>query len=170
MHPSRHVFPKNWPVPDEYLLELGRMTVLWGTLESGCVVAFGKLAGYEDTLDVRAIIVTAHLNFQQRIDAISTLCEHLLPNYPVLSEYETVIKQLKAAQKARNKFAHNAISMDESGEIGLAYATARGNLKLNMETVHLADVKEACSKIHEALCSLHSLITGHKVEPVWGRA
>ncbi|WP_218569893.1 hypothetical protein [Pseudomonas sp. Hp2] len=146
------------------------MTVLWGSLESACVVAFGKLSGYEQTLDIRAVIITAHLNFQQRIDAIATLCEHLAPDYPTLSDYEVVIKQLKAAQKARNKFAHNPISVDESGQVGIAYATARGTLKLNMETIHLADIKEACSKIHKALCSLHSLITGHKVMPIWDRA
>ena len=169
MHPKRHAFPKDWPVPDEYLLELGRLTVLWGTLESHCVVAFGKLAGYEQLLDVRAVIVTAHLNFQQRIDAISTLCEHLAPEYPTLSNYQDVIKQLKAAQKARNKFSHNPISIDESGHIGLAYASARGSLKLNTETVHLADIKEACAKAHEALCSLHSLISQTEVKPIWER-
>jgi len=168
MHPARHKFPANWPTPDEYLIELGRMTVLWGSLESLSVVAFGKLAGYSEILDIRAVIITAHLNFQQRVDAISTLCEHLAPDYPNLKDYETVMRQLKAAQRFRNKYTHNAATLDEeTGKVGLSYATARGSLKLQVETVHLADVKEACAKIHEAMCSLHSLVTGIKRAPIW---
>ena len=146
------------------------MTILWGSLESTCVVALGKLAGYSDTLDVRIIILTAHANFQQRVDAISALCENLAPDFPGLADYEQVVKQLKAAQRTRNKFAHNPITLnEETGDINITYATARGSLKLHLEPVYLNDIKEASAKIHEAICSLHSLISGTKTVPLWER-
>lgn len=170
MDASRHNLPSNWPAPDEFLMELGRMTALWGSLESATVVAFGKLAGYTEILDIRAVIVTAHLNFQQKVDAISALCEHLTPEYQNLKNYEDVIKKLRAAQKSRNKYAHNAATFnEESGRVELCYASARGTLKLHTETVHLSDIKEASAKIHEALCSLHTLVTGKKLLPIWER-
>lgn len=146
------------------------MTALWGSLESATVVAFGKLAGYTEILDLRAVILTAHLNFQQKVDAISALCEHLAPQYENLKNYEDVIKKLRAAQRSRNKYAHNAATFDEeSGQVQLAYASARGTLKLHTETVYLSDIKEVCAKIHEAQCSLHTLITGKMLAPIWAR-
>ena len=170
MRTNRHKFPANWPAPENYLVELGRMTALWGLLESTCVLALGKLAGYSEILDIRIVILTAHSNFQQRVVAISAMCEHLLPIRPQLQNYELIIKLLKAAQKTRNKYTHNGISTnDEIGEVVLSYATARGSLKLNTEVVHLADIKEACSKIHEAQCSLYSLITETNLPPIWER-
>ncbi|WP_207215784.1 hypothetical protein [Pseudolysobacter antarcticus] len=147
------------------------MTALWGSLDAASVLAFGKFAGYAEILDIRAVIITAHLNFQQRLDAISALCEHLAPSYPKLSNYELVIKQLKAAQKARNKYAHNGATFnEETGKVELSYATARGSLRLHSETVHISDIKEANAKIHEGLCSLHSLVSGKELLPIWERA
>ena len=170
MDHRRHNFPNGWPAPDEYLTELGRMTALWGSLEAATVVAFGKLAGYIDTLDMRAVIVTAHMNFQQRVDAIAALCEQLVPASPNLGDYESTVKLLKAAQKARNKFSHNGLTYDEETEkVSVTYATARGSLRLHMDVVHLADIKEASAKIHESLISLHALVTGVRYEPIWAR-
>lgn len=48
--------------------------------------------------------------------------------------------------------------------------SARGTLKVNVETVRLNDLKEATAKIHEATCALYSLITGAEMKPLWERA
>jgi len=170
MDSRRHQFPNDWPAPESYLTELGRMTVLWGSLEALTVAAISKLAGYEQNLDARALVLTAHMNFQQRIDVISALCEQLAEDHPRLANHEPVIKLLKAAQKQRNKFAHNGLGYDsENPEVTLTYATARGSLKLHSEIVRLADIKEVSCKIHEALLGLHELVTGVRYPPIWER-
>ena len=121
MDSRRHQFPNDWPAPESYLTELGRMTVLWGSLEALTVAAISKLAGYEQNLDARALVLTAHMNFQQRIDVISALCEQLAEDHPRLANHEPVIKLLKAAQKQRNKFAHNGLGYDsENPEVTLS--------------------------------------------------
>lgn len=121
---NRHDFADDFPAPNAYLLEVGRMTCIWGTLESAVNIAVSKLAGYQSPLDYRALILVAHSNFQQRVDIISSLCEQLLPNYPALENYKKVISQIEAAQKSRNKYAHNAIVMDpESGKVTISYAS-----------------------------------------------
>lgn len=167
---KRHEFPDNWPAPNQYLLELGRMTTIWGTLESAINVAISKLAGYSRPLDFRALVVVAHSNFQQRVDIVSTLCEQLAPEYPNLATYRQVIAKIEAAQKARNKYAHNAVvTNEETGEVQVSFVSARGKLKTTIETVHLADIKEATAKIHEAMCELHTLITECEIKPLWDR-
>lgn len=171
MDPRRHAFPDSWPAPTEYLTELGRMTALWSGLEASTTVAYSKLAGYDELLDMRAVIVTAHMTFQQRVDAIISLCEHLAPSYPHLADFDITQKLLKAAQKSRNKFSHNGITYDEAtGAVSVSYATARGSLKLHTEQIRLADIKEASAKIHEAIASLHSLVTGVRRALIWDRA
>jgi hypothetical protein len=167
---KRHEFPNNWPIPDEYLLELGRMTVIWGSLETNVNLAISKFAGYEAVLDHRAVILVAHSNFQQRVHIIGALCESLEPSYPSLKDYKAVISKLGAAQSIRNKYAHNSMyKNDETGAIETSYATARGTLKLHLENVELRDLKEATAKIHEAACALYQLVTGKEMKPLWER-
>lgn len=146
------------------------MTAVWGTLESAVNVAISKLAGYQSPVDSRALILVAHSNFQQRIHITGALCEQLVPEYPHLSGYKNVINKIEAAQKSRNKYAHNAVvTNDETGQVEVSFASARGTLKTTIEVVRLNDIKEATAKIHEAMCALHSLVTGHQVKPMWER-
>lgn len=163
-------FNENWPAPNEYLLELGRMTSIWGTLEVSVDALINKLAGNESSSDLRIHILIIHSNFQQRVNIISTLCEQLLSGYPHLAPYKNVIEKIETAQKIRNKFAHNAvIQNEETGNVTVSFKSARGTLKFKTETVHLNDIKEATAKIHEANCALYSLLTGVELKPIWER-
>lgn len=143
---------------------------VWGSLESYMNVATSKLAGYQLMLDPRALIIVAHSNFQQRLDIVSSLCEHLLPEFPRLRDYQSVVSKIRAAQKARNKFAHNGIVTDEeTGDVIVSYASARGKLRTSVEAIQVEQIVEATAKVHEAICALHTLITGKQLEPIWDR-
>lgn len=166
---NRLDFEDGWPVPNDFLLELGRMTAMWPSLESVINVGIGKLMGYDQVLDTRSVIALAHANFQQRIDIFESLCDQLAPQFPNLRDYKAVCMRVKAAQKARNKYAHNAISLGDDGNYVVTHASARGTLKLNVEIVRLNDIKEATAKIHEACCAVHSLVTGKDMRPIWER-
>lgn len=164
---NRLDFRDGWPIPNEFLLELGRMTAMWPSLEIGINFGIAKLMGYEAILDARPVIALAHANFQQRIDIFESLCDQLVDEHPRLRDYKAVCTRVKAAQKARNKYAHNAISKDDHGNFVVSNASARGTLKLNVEIVRLNDIKEATAKIHEAGCALHNLVSGGNVRPIW---
>lgn len=166
---NRLDFENGWPLQDDFLLELGRMTALWPSIESNVNLAIGKLMGYSQLMDYRSVIVLAHSNFQQRVDILSSLCEQLEPEYPSLKEYKSVLKLINGAQKGRNKFAHNAISVNEDGDVVVCYASARGTLKTTVEIVRLNDIREVTAKIHESCCALHTLITGKPLKPIWER-
>jgi hypothetical protein len=143
---------------------------VWGSLEAYMNVAISKLAGYEEIMDRRALIMVAHSTFQQRVDIVSTLCEQLVPEFPILADYKSVVSKIRAAQKARNKFAHNSIVTDEeSGKVTISSATARGTLKTSIEVIKVDQIIDATAMVHEAMCELHTLITGKPLKPIWER-
>ncbi|MCA8089014.1 hypothetical protein [Burkholderia cenocepacia] len=100
-------FNPNWPVPDEYLLELGRMASVRGSLESTAAIAISKLAGYESPTDIRALAMVAHSNFQQRVDIVSSLCGHLVDLADSMKDAGCA---LEAACRGSDKNGSNGVS------------------------------------------------------------
>ena len=164
------VLPDNWPIPNEYLIELGRISALWGSLESSLNIAINKLAGYEAIFDWRSAVLTAHINFKQRLDMLSALCDGLQNEYPHLSNCPKVMEHINKAQIKRNKYMHNSIALNEdSGKFETFQLSARGKLKTNTHEVTLTDLREVSASIHVALLNLHELITQNKILPIWER-
>ncbi len=158
----------NWPLPNEYMIELGRISSLYGVLENVVNIGISKLAGYSGTYDYRSAIMLAHSNFQQRVDILATLFERTVSEYPELRGYEKVIKLIKRAQKGRNKFMHSNLGCDpDSGKVQLSSMSARGSLKTTIETVYIKELVEISAVTHEATCALHTIITGHEIKPLW---
>jgi len=76
----RNLKVDGWPLPDDYLRELGRVAALWTHLESFLNIWIGKLAGF-DLNDPKWFIFVAHASFPQRLDIFGALCEQLLPEF-----------------------------------------------------------------------------------------
>lgn len=162
--------PENWPLPEAYLLEMGRIFALWGSLESSINLAISKLAGYEGTLDWRAAVLTAHSNFQQRVDVLTTFCEQLQHDYQHLSEYKSVVEKIRKVQMRRNQYAHSSIYLnEESGKVQTSSLSARGKLKTKIQEVNLEELKQVSADIHEAMLDIHHLITQVRYLPIWNR-
>lgn len=148
-----------WPLPDQFLIELGRLTVLWAALESLLMLSLGKLAGFNDTDNPIPFILVAHASFPQRLDMLGALCEQHAPQHTHLAEYGDVLKLLRAAQKARNRFIHNGlVPSSETGQVEIAIGSARGSLKVSVAPVEPADIRKACKDVHEAQRALAYLV------------
>jgi|SRR3989344_4019289 len=159
-----------WPLPDSYLLEIGRVAALWATLESFLNLCIGKLAGFNDLNDPKAFILVTHSSFPQRLDILSALCEQLVQEFPNLSGYEAAVQRLRQAQRLRNDFMHYGMSENpESGQVEMAKGTARGTLKVGVEKVAIADLRRASMAIHEAQLALYKLVLRQEIPPVWTR-
>lgn len=52
----------DWPLPNEYLIELGRVGALWAALEFQLNITIGKLAGF-DIYDPTGFILITHSSF-----------------------------------------------------------------------------------------------------------
>jgi len=167
---KRDDLKNNRPIPDEYMVELGRVSVLYGVLENVVNIAISKLAGYSGVYDYRSAIMLAHSNFHQRVDILTTLFEQSVSEHPHLKGYEEVIRLIKKAQKGRNKFIHSSLGCDpDNGNVQLSSMSARGSLKTKVVTVYIKELIEVSAVIHEATCALHTVITGNEVKPLWDR-
>ena len=54
---------RDWPLPDPYLVEVGRVAAIWAQLESFLNLCIGKLAGFNDLNDPKAFILVTHSVF-----------------------------------------------------------------------------------------------------------
>lgn len=160
---------EGWPLPNEYLIEIGRVATLWALLESFLNICLGKLAGF-DLSDPKHFILFNHSSFPQKIDMLGALCEQLAAHFPQLKGYADVISKLKTAQKNRNKFLHNGMALNpETGKIEMAQGSARGKLKTAVEIIEVTEIKRAIIEIDEAQSALYKLVLGKDIGPLWKR-
>ncbi|WP_442808255.1 hypothetical protein [Trinickia soli] len=148
-----------WPLPDAYLVELGRVSALWAALESVLNMSLSKLAGFEELGDFRPFVLVNHSSFPQRLDMLGALCEQLAGEFDWLKGHGPVTSALKSAQTLRNKFLHNGMHFDEAvGKAVMPVISARGKLKTTIEHVSLADIRRAAVAIDEAQTALRRLV------------
>ena len=160
----------NWPLPNEYLVEVGRISALWASLESLLTFLIGKLSGFDDVNNPMPFILVNHSSFPQKLDMLGALCEQLEPQCSNLKGYAEVISKLKSAQTKRNRFMHNGIVFNrETGNMEMAIGSARGKLKTNIEVITIANIRRAVIEIDEAQAALYKLVLGQNVKPVWSR-
>lgn len=159
---------KSWPLPDDHLIELGRVAALWATLETFLNMCIGKLAGFNDINDAKPFILITHSSFPQRLDMLAALCEQLADTFSNLKHYKTVVSQLRDAQKLRNDFMHYGMSVNpESGQVQMAIGSARGTVKVSIKSIGLQDIRRASIAIHEAELALYKLVLKREVPPKW---
>lgn len=159
-----------WPLPDEYLTELGRISALWATLENFLSICIGKLAGFDELADPKPFILVTHSSFPQKLDMLSSLCSVLEKERPRLARHVDVVAKLRSAQKSRNKYLHNSIGPSEDGQsFQIAQGSARGKLKTSVEPISIAGIRRATIEIDAAFSALYGLVLGRELGPVWER-
>jgi hypothetical protein len=152
-----------WPIPNDFLIELGRISALWTSLEWMLETYIAKLSGFNNEGDPRPFILLRHTTFPQKLDMFTALCEKLKPRFQNLDGFEAVISDIRIAQKIRNRFIHNSVGFDpKTKKATLSVGTARGSVKASVETIDVVDIKKASIDINKAMISLHHLITGKK--------
>ena len=158
---------EGWPLPDEFLVELGRISAHWTTLESMMEIYIAKLAGFNELGDLKPFILLRHTSFPQKLDMLSALCENLVPDFSRLRGYEGTVAQIRTAQKSRNRFIHNSVGFDpETKKATLSVASARGSVKTSIEDIDILDIRAVSIEIQEAMRNLHRLVTGKEVPPI----
>lgn len=155
----RNVKVAGWPLPDDFLTELGRISALWSSLEASLMICLTKLAGFNDPHNPVPFILLAHASFPQRLDMLGTLCEQLSVEHPHLNEHGPVLTKLRAAQRSRNRFVHNGLTFNaDTRRMEIAVGSARGKLKVSVDSVDLMNLRASCIEIHEAQRALLHLV------------
>ena len=158
---------REWPIPDEFLIELGRISAVWSSLEWMLELYIGKLAGFNDLGDTKPFIFLKHTSFPQKLDILGALCSELVGTFSNLKGYEEVVSLLRVAQKSRNKYTHNLIEVNpQTKKTTLLVGSARGSVKTAINEIDILDVRAVSIEIHDAMRSLHRLITGKDIPSV----
>lgn len=157
-------------LPDEWLIELGRISQSWAAFEQFFNLMLQKLAGFDDPVDATFTILVAHSSMPQRLDMFSALCAQHLNSYPHLKDYKAVVGKIREAQAARNKFAHNIIGIDkeDSKRATISTVSARGELKVQLTSITINELRAASDKIRSVVKEMYLLVlapnwaeTGH---------
>ena len=147
-------------IPDEYLTEIGRVTTRWAILESVLDLCLMKLAG-KDITDSRSLIIFNHMAFPMKLDVLGALVNELLPGYPGLAGYPSVLQSLKQAQEKRNMVAHSkwGVNATNPAQVEISRLTARGKLKTSVTPISLDEIKAAANLVIDAAQNLYVLVT-----------
>ncbi|MFK4003782.1 hypothetical protein [Qipengyuania sp. NPDC077563] len=145
-------------LPDEWLVELGKVVKAWSTFERMFDLMLQKLAGYNDPIDPTFTILTFHSSFPQRLDMFSSLCAAHQETEKHLKNYKAIVAQVREAQGLRNIFMHQLIGPGESGEMRISKMSARGQLRMEVRPIELSEISEAHKKIFEAGRAVYKLV------------
>jgi hypothetical protein len=149
----------NWPLPENVLVEIGRMHSLFSCMEKTLIISISKLAGFNNIYDMRPMILLNHTSFQQKIDILSSLFEYLKEEFPNLSKYNEVISKLSEAQTQRNKYTHQSIVFDADTEsLKLTTCSVRRKLKTDVKKICVEDIKRVILDIDDANKALYELV------------
>lgn len=157
----------NWPLPDAYLIELGRIVSLWTVTEKILALFLAKMSGF-DPEDARGIIIFNNHTIPQKIDALGCLIELYIEGHPQLKDYPDALSKLRKAQSSRNKYVHSSLYYEtEQNKVLISFATTRGKLKTTSDEVELVDLKRAVVEIAEANQALYKVVLGRDIPLPW---
>lgn len=148
----------NTDLENEYLLEIGRISSIWNTLELSLSAAISHILGFE-LPDMRGIAVLHHSSFQQKLDVFGALCKEQPEKLTDPSGYQEVISQIKAVQSMRNKYVHNVIWPSEDGDHAvMGKMSFRGSIKSSHEEIRVEDLKNASVELVKTKMALNNLV------------
>lgn len=142
------------PVPDEYLLELGRLVQMGNTAEMVMVGTISLLLGHATPANRLARIMVAHSTAQQRLHAIEALFEQVALVNDDLDGYEKAVGDLRRALAAKTKYVINPFFVFD-GKVMIRGTTARGEMKEIREEVRLCQIRAITERIGNATKALH---------------
>jgi hypothetical protein len=149
----------DWPVPNDYLVEIGRLALLWARLETYVGTTIAVLAGHGDLTDARAYILFTHHSFEQNLQLLAKLCAQLVAGTPNLKAYPQVIEKLEAAKQERDRLINGSMAPNPgNGEIEMEVIAVKEKLTTRCQKVELADFKRAVLLLDDAQHSLYELI------------
>lgn len=148
--------PSRPTLPEPYLIALGRVTYMWGGLESIMELAIAKFMGF--TLhDIRAAVVVAHMAWPQRMDVLETMINLHKDEYPHLKAFPDVKIKLKKAQDGRNRLMHVKLVMDND-KVRMLRFSSRGKVKMSSDELSISDIDDVYSDIGNASMDLLKMI------------
>lgn len=138
-------------ISDSMLPPLGKVTANFAVLELMLSSLIGALVFVGMRFDQRVgDIITAGLNFNNKIDLFSSLFQHKFPQKKPFDELKSINKRLAVINKKRNQLIHStwgASEGNDSNTIMKKSARRKSGLEFQSETIKVADIYEIAAEI-----------------------
>ena len=139
-------------LPNEVLIELGRIVDAWIELDICLDRALDKLAGMDGYMDSRFAFRQAQNPFPQRLQTFGTYCSQLALEFPHLRNCRRVHERLKAAHQLRNRYLErSSVPHVDQGE-------AEACTQTPLERVDAEDLRRVSQEINRAHEALYALV------------
>ena len=137
-----------FPVSDEQLKAIGRITVAFSFLENTIAFFVWELLGREQRVGQ---IVTAGLSFNQLVNLFGSLYRHRVTDAEKIAALETLLKKIEQAQTERNAIVHSEWAAGESGTTNRVRRTARASkgFQLQFRAMDVSDLEKIATFIAE---------------------
>jgi hypothetical protein len=144
-------------LPDDYLAEIGRITVRWSVVESLVHICLIRFSG-GDPSEGRWLVLFTHMSAQQKIDALGALLEELNVSLPLIGSemHRAALCLIREAQSQRNAVTH-ATWEYANGTATMGRYSARGKLKILGKPTTVGELREISELIFRAGDALQEL-------------
>ena len=161
--------PKDGPLPDAYLQEIGRTAVEWSKVEAAIetiiwvflFIDFQESSPWHREPEGRA--VTTHVNLLLRVDmmlslASATASMTLTQKHPPFDELEEIAKEVRALYPKRNKCVHGLWSPIGNMALRQSYR-ARGDISPFYDVMSLDDLRAVADECAALAIKIENRIT-----------
>lgn len=150
---------KDWPAPEAYLVEVGRIALVWRRLETFVCNSVANLAGLENLEDPKMYSVFADRNFQENLALLERLCQQQLPQMPNLSSYQSVLEKLSRAELDKNYYMNGSMRSDQiEGGVEMTVWADELTGKTTSVPVRLSELKKVVLSLDDAQHELYKLV------------
>jgi|SRR5690606_4122235 len=148
-----------WPLPDAYLIEVGRLALMWSRLENLLRNTVANLAGLENLSDPRLFTVFKFSDFERDVQLLEQLCAQQAANAPNLKRYPALAAELRAARQAYALYIHGGMTPNPGdGEIEMDMPRADHPKRTETRRISVVDIRRAVLLIDETQHSLYNMV------------
>ncbi len=137
-----------FPVSDEQLTAIGRITVAFSFLENTIAFFVWELLGREQRVGQ---IVTAGLSFSPLVNLFGSLYRHRVSDAEKIAALETLLKKIEQAQAERNAVVHSGWAAGDPGTTHMVRRTAKASkgFQLQFKPMNASDLEKIAASISQ---------------------
>lgn len=151
----------DWPVAQEYLVEVGRIALVWSRLKTFVCNSVANLAGLENLEDPRMYSVFTARSYGDNLDLLERLCFQQIDQSPNLTGYEAVMRKLRQAQIDKEFYLGGSMKPNPvNDEVEMTVLVDQISNQTTTVKLELNELKAAVLKIDDAQHELYKLVCG----------
>lgn len=149
----------DWPIDESYLVEIGRIAVLWSKLENFVKNSAANFAGLDNLENTKMYVVFSSNSFCENVELIEKLCALQLPATPNIKNYAQVINALYQAEVLKNRYLKGLLRPNQvDNSVELIFDDEQCPGEVSIVSCDKSSLNEAALEIDKAQFDLYKLV------------